>query len=346
MKIIYSETHRQHHPPFEILEGGEKTPMFESPDRMDIILAALHQTQWADIIPPTDFGLEPILAVHAPDYVEFLQRGFADWQIEGGQLKHQVGDVLMGTTFPPRRWQRKPSSISGKVGYYTFDLSCPITEGTFAAAVTSAHCALTGAQLLSAGAPTAFALCRPPGHHAGRDFAGGYCYLNNASIAAHYLAQRGRTAILDIDYHGGNGSEDIFYQSPEVLTISLHRDPAHQYPYFVGYADETGEGAGQGQHRNFPLPAWTDDDAYCRTLTEALALLRTFAPQYLVLSFGADIYMGDPLGDFAITTPGFGRIGARIEQLGIPTLIVMEGGYNIGELGTNTVSLLEPFARR
>ena len=337
MKVVYSETHRQHHPPFEILEGGEKVPMFESPDRMDIILAALEKTGWAELVPPIDFGLAPILAVHDPDYIEFLQNGFTDWQVEGGQLKHQVGNVLMGTTFPPRRWQHKPTSVAGRVGYYTFDLSCPIVEGTFQAALTSAHCALTGAQLLMDGAPVAFALCRPPGHHAGRDFAGGYCYLNNASIAAQALAQQGRTAMLDVDYHAGNGTEDIFYHSPDVLTISLHGNPACQYPYFVGYADETGAGAGAGNHRNFPLPKGTDDEAYCRTLADALALLRTFAPDYLVLSFGADIYVGDPLGDFAVATAGFSRIGALIERLNVPTLIVMEGGYNIGELGTNTV---------
>lgn len=346
MKVVYSETHRQHHPPFEILEGGEKMPMFESPDRMDIILAALRQTEWAEIVPPTDFGLPPILAVHDPDYVDFLQNGFADWQREGGQVKHQVGDVLMGTTFPPRRWQHKPSSVAGRVGYYTFDLSCPIVAGTFPAALTSAHCALTGAQWLLDGSPAAFALCRPPGHHAGRDFAGGYCYLNNASIAAQFLAHHGRTAMLDVDYHAGNGSEDIFYHSPEVLTISLHGDPASQYPYFVGYADETGAGNGVGYHHNFPLPKGTGDEDYCQTLAVALNLLRQFAPQYLVLSFGADIYAGDPLGDLAVTTAGFKRIGELIEGLNVPTLIVMEGGYNIAELGVNTVALLAAFAQR
>ncbi len=346
MKVIYAETHRQHHPPFEILEGGEKVPMFESPDRMDIILAALDQAGWAEIVSPSDFGLDPILAVHDTEYVDFLQHGFADWQVEGGQLKYHVGNVLMGTTFPPRRWQHRPTSVAGRVGYYTFDLSCPIVAGTFPAALSAAHCALTGAQTLLDGAPASFALCRPPGHHAGRDFAGGYCYLNNASIAASYLSQHARTAILDVDYHAGNGTEDIFYHSADVLTVSLHADPNRQYPYFVGYADETGEDSGQGYHHNFPLPVGVGDDAYCRTLTEALRLIQDFAPHYLVISFGADIYAGDPLGDLAVTTDGFRRIGMLIENLHLPTLVVMEGGYNIDELGLNTVTLLSAFAQR
>jgi acetoin utilization deacetylase AcuC-like enzyme len=346
LKVIYAESHRQHHPAFEILEGGEKVPLFESPDRMDIVLAALNQTDWVEIVPPSDFGLEPILAVHDAGYINFLQHGFAEWQVEGGQLKQQARDVLMGTTFPPRRWQHKPTSVGGRVGYYTFDLSCPIVAGTFPAALSAAHCALTGAQFVIDGALAVFALCRPPGHHAGRDFAGGYCYLNNASIAAKFLSIHAPTAILDVDYHAGNGTEDIFYLSPDVLTISLHADPNRQYPYFAGYADETGEGAGKGYHHNFPLPKATDDDVYCQTLTDALALIRDFAPHYLVLSFGADIYAGDPLGDLTLTTAGFSRIGALIEGLGLPTLIVMEGGYNIAELGTNTVTLLSAFARR
>ncbi len=346
MKVIYAETHRQHHPPFEILEGGEKVPMFESPDRMDIILAALDQAGWAEIVAPSNFGLDPILAVHDAEYVDFLQHGFAAWQIEGGQLQQQARDVLIGTTFPPRRWQHKPTSVGGRIGYYTFDLSCPIVAGTFPAALSAAHCALTGAQTLLDGALASFALCRPPGHHAGRDFAGGYCYLNNASIAAQFLANQARTAVLDVDYHAGNGTEDIFYHSADVLTISLHANPNRQYPYFVGAADEKGEGAGRGYHRNFPLPVAMDDDAYGETLADALQLIRNFAPHYLVLSFGADIYVGDPLGDLAITTAGFGQIGALIESLGLPTLVVMEGGYNIDELGVNTVALLAAFAQR
>jgi acetoin utilization deacetylase AcuC-like enzyme len=352
MQVIYSEAHRQHNPPFEVFEGGNKTPIFESQERLDRILAALRETDWADIRPPEEFGLEPILAVHAPDYLEFLQNSYAEWQAQSGQLGSQMDtSVLLGGTFPPRRASGKSAAIVGRVGYYTFDLSCPIVAGTYAAALAAAHCALTGAKLIQQGDEQAvFALCRPPGHHAGRDFAGGYCYLNNACIAAKYLSspslggtEGARVALLDVDYHAGNGTQDIFYDSPEVLTISLHADPNRQYPYFVGYADESGTGPGQGYHRNFPLPVGTDDAAYLQTLDQALALIRSFAPRYLVLSFGADIFQGDPLGDLAVTTAGFAAIGQRVAGLGLPTVIVMEGGYNTEVLGRNTCALVGAF---
>lgn len=353
MLIIYSDAHRRHNPPFEVMEGGNKMPIFESQERLDRILAALGETDWADIRPPEEFGLEPILAVHTADYLEFLQNGYAEWQAEGGQLGGAMDtSTLLGGTFPPRRISRRPQTIAGRVGYYTFDLSCPIVAGTYAAALAAANCAVTGASLIRAGEQAVFALCRPPGHHAGRDFAGGYCYLNNACIAAKYLSslplggiEGGRIALLDVDYHCGNGSQDIFYDSADVLTISLHADPNHQYPYFIGYADETGHSPGAGCHRNFPLPPGTDDAAYLQTLAEALDLIRTFDPRYLVVSFGADIFEGDPLGDFAITTAGFAAIGRRIAGLGLPALIVMEGGYNTEALGRNTVAFVGEFEK-
>ncbi|MFN8454388.1 MAG: histone deacetylase family protein [Anaerolineae bacterium] len=365
MQVIYSEIHRRHDPPFEILEGGQKVPVFESPARMERILAALARTGWADLRPPDEFGLEPILAVHAQDYVDYLRTAYEEWQKQGGELGDQTDTtVLLASTFPPRRGNRKPTSVAGLAGYYSFDLSCPIIAGTYAAARSAANCALTGAERLCAGESAVFALCRPPGHHAGPDYAGGYCYLNNACIAAQYLAsslsggteggasspfpggiEGGRVALLDIDYHAANGTQDIFYNSAQVLTLSLHADPHHQYPYFTGYADEIGAGVGTGFHRNFPLPSGTDDAAYLRTLDEALSRITEFDPHYLVLSFGADTFGGDPLGDFALTTPGFAAIGARIAALGLPTLIVMEGGYNTEALGENICTLLEGFVR-
>ncbi|WP_425216387.1 histone deacetylase family protein [Tumidithrix helvetica] len=196
------------------------------------------------------------------------------------------------------------------------------------------------------GESTAFALCRPPGHHAGHDFSGGYCYLNNVAIAAKYLSQQGQVAILDIDYHAGNGTQDIFYASSDVLTISIHADPAWEYPYFIGYTQETGEGLGQGYHHNLPLPLGTDDFTYLQTLDRALELVKNFAPHYLLLSFGADTFQGDPLGNFAISTEGLRAIGAKISSLNLPTLIVMEDGYSIDELGTNTCAMLSSFVKR
>jgi acetoin utilization deacetylase AcuC-like enzyme len=223
------------------------------------------------------------------------------------------------------------------------DLSACIVGGTYSAALVSANCALSAAQAVADESMAAFALCRPPGHHAGKDYAAGYCFINNASAAANWLAQRGRVAILDIDYHAGNGTQDIFYERSDILTISIHGDPNYEYPHYIGYADETGAGAGFGFHRNFPLPKETDDEHYLSALDEALQMIQVFAPKYLVLSAGMDTFDGDPLGKFHITRDGFAEIGARIAALNLPAAIIMEGGYANEALGTNVVTLLEKF---
>jgi acetoin utilization deacetylase AcuC-like enzyme len=344
MKIFYAETHRLHDAPFEVGEGGGQEPMLECPDRLDRILAALKQTAWADIVAPTDFGLDPIRAVHSDDYLEFLRTAFAIWKTQGGQLGlKQAGPVLTPATFPPRRSTHNSGVAAGQAGYYIFDLSTPILENTYTAILGSANCALSAAQSLLDGERVAFALCRPPGHHAGRDFAGGYCYLNNAAIAAQHLTAQGKVAILDIDYHGGNGTQDIFYDSPNVLTISIHADPARQYPYFVGFADETGSGMGGGFHQNCPLPVGVTDSDYLQVLAQALDRIRQFGATHLVVSAGMDIYEGDPLGDFNITTEGIHQIGEQVAALKLPTAIIMEGGYNNDALGKNVVALLSAF---
>jgi acetoin utilization deacetylase AcuC-like enzyme len=227
------------------------------------------------------------------------------------------------------------------------DLSAGIVAGTYPAALQSAYCALSAAQSvyeIHESAPqSAFALCRPPGHHAGRENCGGYCYINNAAVAAHWLSQHGRVAVLDIDYHAGNGTQDIFYTRADVLTISLHGDPDFEYPHYIGYADEIGAGLGLGYHRNFPLPAGTDDAHYLAALAEALSMIRAFAPRHLVVSAGMDLAGGDPLGTFQITRDGIGTIGQHIAEINLPTAIVMEGGYNNAALGENMVALLEAF---
>ena len=345
MFVVYSEVHRLHHPPFEIAEGGTKQPVPEAPARMDCILNALRQTGWAHFVEPGDFGVDPILAVHSADYVEFLRTGYVRWREEAAELGPNIDpSVLLGVAWPPRRATGRPTTATGLAGYYAMDTYCPITAGTYAAALTAAHGALTGAQLILDGEQAVFALCRPPGHHAGRDFAGGYCYLNNASIAARFLSAQGKVAILDIDFHAGNGTQDIFYADPAVLTVDLHADPERQYPYFTGYVEERGEGHGLGFHHNLTLPLAADDAVYLAALDEGLRLIRKARPAYLVLSFGADIFGGDPIGDLAVTTAGIGEIGRHIAALNLPTLIVMEGGYNTDHLGANTVTVLQAFA--
>ena len=223
------------------------------------------------------------------------------------------------------------------------DLSACIVEGTYEAALASANCALSAAETVVSGQWSAFALCRPPGHHAGKDYAGGYCFINNAAVAANLLSQKGSVAVLDVDYHCGNGTQDIFYDRADVLTISIHADPDYEYPNYIGFADERGEGRGLGYHHNFPLPAGTDDAAYLETLDQALQKIREFKPAYLVVSAGMDIYADDPLGRIKVTTEGIGEIAKSIADLDLPTVIIMEGGYANAVLGKNILAFLSAF---
>ena len=341
MKIFYTEAHREHYPSFEVFDGGLRVPYYESPERMDRILNALRAADWADVVEPMDFGLDPILAVHDKEYVDFLASAWTEWLDTDSKDK----STLLPATFALRRTPQKPKSLLGKAGYYIMDLSACIVAGTYRASLASANCALSAAEAVSNGERVAFGLCRPPGHHAGKDYAGGYCFINNASVAANWLSAKGKVALLDIDYHCGNGTQDIFYERDDVLTISIHADPDFEYPHYAGFANETGSGRGLGFHRNFPLPSGTDDAAYLKTLEEALELIRNFNPKYLVVSAGMDIYADDPLGKIRVTTAGIGEIGRHIASLGIPSVIVMEGGYNNDALGGNVVAFLEKFIR-
>ena len=339
MKVFYSEAHRRHDPPFEVFDGGLRTPYLENPDRMDRILNALRGTDWAEFHEPSDFGLDPIYAVHDREYVDFLASAWTEWL----DSKPKDSSVLLPATFALRRDPPKPASLLGRAGYYMMDLSACIVEGTFEAARGSANCALSAAQSVLDGERSAFALCRPPGHHAGKDYAGGYCFINNAAVAANMLSAHGRVALLDVDYHCGNGTQYIFYDRDDVLTISIHADPDFEYPHFIGHADERGEGAGFGYHHNLPLPAGTDDAAYLKVLDRATEHIREYKPAFAVVSAGMDIYDGDPLGSFKVSTAGIQEIGRRIASLSLPTVIVMEGGYNNEALGTNITAFLGEF---
>ena len=339
MNVYYSEAHRTHEPPFEIFDGGLRVPYLENPDRMDRILHALRQTDWAKIIEPKDFGLDPICAVHDEEYLKFLASAWTEWLASAAKDK----STLLPSTFALRRHPHKPTGILGRAGYHLMDLSACIVEGTYSAALASVNCALSAAETIANGERAAFALCRPPGHHAGKDYAGGYCFINNAAVAANWLSAKGNVALLDIDYHCGNGTQDIFYDRADVLTISIHADPNFEYPHFAGYAEETGSGAGLGFHKNFPLEKDTDDARYLSTLAQALSRVRSFAPTYLVVSAGMDIYADDPLGTIKVTAEGIREIGKQIAALNLPTLIVMEGGYNNEALGKNTISFLGEF---
>ncbi|MEP6894643.1 MAG: histone deacetylase family protein, partial [Chloroflexota bacterium] len=303
MKIFYSETHRKHEPPFEVFDGGLRVPYLENPDRMDKILSALQGVDWAEFHEPADFGLDPILAVHDKNYLDFLASAWTEWL----DTHPKDSSTLLPATFALRRQPHIPKSLLGRAGYYIMDLSACIVEGTYSAALASANCALNAAQAVADGERSAFGLCRPPGHHAGVDYAGGYCFINNAAVAANLLSKKGSVALLDVDYHCGNGTQDIFYDRDDVLTISIHADPDYEYPNFMGYADERGRGRGFGYHHNYPLPAGTGDNAYLVALDQVLKKIREFKPTYLVVSAGMDIYADDPLGTIKVTTDGIGK---------------------------------------
>jgi acetoin utilization deacetylase AcuC-like enzyme len=351
MISIYSAEHTRHDPPFEFLDGA-LVPVFESPARAAIIHTAIERAEFGPIISPRSFDSQHIRAVHSDDYLDYLEHIYERWVAFGGA----PASVMPGTLAV--RWMsRRCDHPVAAPGFYCFDMSAPIVAGTFAAARAAADIALTGAALLLEGQRTAYALCRPPGHHAGRDMYGGYCYLNNAAIAAQYLGDGRashppspiphpprRIAILDIDYHHGNGTQQIFYERGDVLFVSIHADPARQYPYFAGYADERGAGDGLGANLNIPLEAEVSDERYLAALDEALAAVRAFDPRFLVVSAGFDTFGGDPIADFALSSAAYPRIGQRIAGLGLPTLIIQEGGYAVEALGENVVGFLRSFA--
>lgn len=348
MITIFSHEHALHAAPHEFLDGRLIAP-YESPARAAMIVAALEQATLGPIVPPRQFGSAPIRAIHDAEYLDYLEHAYEHWVAAGGDPA-----AVLPSTLAVRWMGRKSTGPLVAPGYYSFDLSAPIVAGTYRAARAAADVALTGAALLLEGQRCAYALCRPPGHHAGTDLYGGYCYLNNAAIAAEYLIrsttddrpwttdapQKSVVSILDIDFHHGNGTQQIFYERDDVLFVSIHADPVREYPYFAGYADERGAGAGLGHNLNLPLPAGVDDRGYLAALETALAAIAAYAPQYLVVSAGFDTFGGDPIGDFALTRAAYPAIGRRIAELGLPTLVVQEGGYAVAELGDNVVGLL------
>jgi acetoin utilization deacetylase AcuC-like enzyme len=336
MRIFYSPNHRLHAPD-RLLVDGRPFSYEEKPERVEIILQALMTARLGPVSEPSDHGLQPILEVHDPGYIHYLQNIYRENATAYGRPQ-----PVFAETFATRNIRRRSSHLEALKGYYSFGVGSPVLEGTWTAAYWSAQCALSAADCLKAGEGAAYALCRPPGHHAAADLYGGFCYLNNAAIAARYLGPQ--TAILDIDYHHGNGTQEIFYHESGWLYCSLHADPDQDYPYFWGAACETGEGPGEGYNRNWPLPPGTSEQIYLQVLDEALQVIRSFQPKYLVLSAGLDIAEGDEVGGFRVSRPGFAEIGRRIASLGFPTVIVQEGGYRLDTLGENALALLSAWS--
>jgi len=331
MKAFYAEAQSRHAPALE-LQNGEMVPHAESQARVDAIMTAL-----PEIIASKDFGIDPILAVHDRGYVAFLQRAHADWVAAG-----RPGDAFP-YVFPVRG--RRPlelSRIDAELGQYAYDCGTPVAAGTWDAVYWNAQTALTALDNVMDKRAPAFAFCRPPGHHAGRDYMGGYSYLNNVAIAAEQALAKGagKVAVLDVDYHHGNGTQDIFYDRGDVLTISLHADPKTDYPFYWGHADETGEGAGATANLNLPMPRGTVWEGYRSCLVKALERVAAFKPDLLIVPYGADTYAEDPISFFGIETVDYTAMGRLIAEAGLPTLICMEGGYAVDALGANVRAFL------
>jgi acetoin utilization deacetylase AcuC-like enzyme len=334
MKAVLDARQIVHDPKHSLL-NGKAIQCREQPERIDVLHKAA-VVAGCEFSVPSDHGCAPLAAIHSPEYLTFLETIHQRWS----RLKDASNEVIPNI-HPANRNCSYPSGPVGQAGYHQADTACPITAGTWEAAYWSAQTALSAADLIMEGAKATYALCRPPGHHAFGDMAGGFCYLNNAAIAAQYFLHAGfRLAILDIDVHHGNGTQGIFYDRDDILTTSIHGDPANFYPFFWGHAAERGTGRGLGYNLNIPLPFGTDDAAFLIALETALQRISANGTDILVVSVGLDPHEGDPFEAFKVTTSGFAKIGAAISALGLPTLYVQEGGYLQPALGDNLTSFL------
>lgn len=341
MKTIFSPDQLLHVPTKEISDGN-LVAANEIPSRAEIVLDHVKRAQYGAILEPKEYSLEPILRVHDADYVRFLQEFWQSWLAAG-----RSGEEVFPFIWPVHglRHDIVPGHIDGKLGFYSFDAGSPMGPFTWKAARKSAETALTGADLLLGGDNSAFALCRPPGHHSHRRLYGGYCYLNNAAIAAQHLRDQGvgKVTIFDVDYHHGNGTQAIFYDSAEVQFLSIHADPKVEFPYYLGHANERGLKEGAGYNHNYPLQLGTPWDKWEEAMEDACKSIEKFAPDVIVISLGMDPYENDPISQFKLKSDDFTKIGARIAKLGRPTLFVMEGGYALGDLGINCTKALSGY---
>jgi acetoin utilization deacetylase AcuC-like enzyme len=336
MRFVYAPAHRQHDPVHEV-QFGIPIPYYEAAVRAEAIRATLEADGSFRSETPTAHGLDPILAVHDAGLVRYLETAWQDWQAVNAALEMFPDTILHPALREGMGPVREPDDPVGRLGYWCFETLTPIVPGTYAAARAAVDVALTAADVVLGGARVAYGLCRPPGHHAPRAAFGGYCYLNNAAVAAQYLVDRtgGPVAVLDVDFHHGNGTQQIFYARSDVVYVSLHGDPARVYPYFAGYASETGAHAGTGATFNLPLPAGCDDEQYLAHLGRALDRVEAANPAVVVVSLGVDTYRDDPLGDFRLETESFEEAGRRVAALGRPLVILQEGGYQVSQLGEN-----------
>jgi len=340
MKTVYSPRHLGHAGNVELI-GQAIVPAFEKPSRAEIIKARVEQEKLGPILAPHEHEIALAKRVHRADFIDFLPTVWDRWEGAG------KSGSAMPFTWPTRglRGDVPPSAIEALLGFYSFDGGATFVKGTWEAIKSSFDVALTGAGLVHGGEKAAFALCRPPGHHAGASFMGGYCFINNAAVAAQWFRDEGaaKVAILDVDYHHGNGTQEIFYSRSDVLVVNLHGDPMVEYPFFLGHADEAGEGEGKGFNINFPMPFGTAWDKWSEALEQGCRKVAAYAPDVLIVSLGVDTFERDPISQFKLTSADYPKIGARVKKLGLPTLFVMEGGYAVAEIGVNAVGVLTGF---
>ncbi len=335
MKIWHSEAHQEHNN----LSRAQNPHNMECPERVSIILAELQSRGLTNIVAPDTFSLEAILRVHDADYVTFLETVHQDWCAEGNS-----GELLPDYSHGAARGA-VPRELYDRIIYYTLTAETTISAGTYSAARASADIALSGITEIYNGAPYGFALCRPPGHHAPFDQFGGFCYFNNAAVAAYHALKLGadRVAVLDIDYHHGNGTQTILEAEPNIFFASLHADTRYAYPYILGRSEEIGIGAAEGTMQNYPMPDYTGDDVWREALRSALERIRNYDPDIVLISLGVDTFIGDPISNFRLESDDYLHYGAMIAGLGKPTLFVMEGGYNLEYIGINVANVLEGF---
>jgi acetoin utilization deacetylase AcuC-like enzyme len=340
MKTFYSPVHLDHDPQVQF-EGGHLLPAVEIPVRAEKVRVAVQARRIGPIVPPTPFADETILAVHDAGLVALLTEAWDEWTKRYGKN----ASVAIPSAWPAKGMSDKhKGDIEARLGRYAFSCDAPIARGTWTAAREAVNVALSGADAILNGEKAAFALTRPPGHHAGADVFGGFCYLNNAAIAAQWLVKAGlKPAILDVDYHHGNGTQAIFYQRPDVFFCSIHADPNFAYPHYVGFADERGEGDGEGFNLNLPLANGTDWGRYEEALKFAIGAVKHMGPDVVIVSLGLDTYFEDPIAGFRLKAADYQRMGAALADLHKPVLFVMEGGYCFDALGELAVNVLESF---
>lgn len=341
MFTIYSDVHRGHFGKSELIDGVFH-PSFECPSRADQILSSINDMSIGPVLESKDFGLAPVLRIQDAEYVTFLKTAWERWTAEGNTFD------LLSLVSPNgelRRSGLKSENLLAQMGWYSFDMVTPIMVGTWNAAYSAAQVALTAQEKIGVRERSAFALCRPPGHHAGANFMAGFCYFNNAAIAAQAFLDQGakRVSILDVDYHHGNGTQEIFYNRDDVQFLSLHGDPVFEYPFYSGYANEKGSGEGEGFNHNYPLPEGCDWSEWSIALRSAIQKISEYSPDALVISLGVDTYKEDPLSRFVLESDDFNRMGELIGRLKLPTLFVQEGGYAVGNIGTNVTNVLRTF---